>query len=575
MPVSAPDGSAVLERGRPADSAPPADPGAPPVKEPARAPTSPARDGSARTNGAARSSRRSATESAAKSPAAKEAPAPGRSVLEEEPAARRSLVEILGVWGFAVLVHVVVLLGLSFIVIDSEVREQIFSILGKPSEEPDDAPIWEAIEMPESLDKVEETTEIAEVVSDNVAEEAAEMPMDVNELDPSLALDAAEVGPAIDVNLSDATSGRSAAAKAALVQKYGGNQASEKAVATGLKWIASHQRADGSWNFNDIGDPETFDKEGKPEGRDAPTGATAAALLAFLGAGHTHQDPGPYKVNVEKGLAYLLANARVGTQGGDFRGGVDKNGMYIQGLAGIALAEAYGMTKDRRLRLAAETGALFIVNAQSPLDGGWRYIPAFERKTPEPSDTSVVGWQLMALKSAQAANIKINRRVFLGVSSFLDAASHNDGAEYGYKTRASYGAGSDGAGSVTPARSAVGLLCRMYLGWDEDDERLARGVELLAKRGPERNDSYYAYYATQVLHHWGGEKWEEWNAVQRDYLVTTQEQSGPKAGSWNPGNSHNDKGGGRLWVTCLSVMTLEVYYRHLPLYERGSIKVDL
>ena len=553
MPATAPEGSAVLERGR--TSARPANAEA--------AKPSPPRAGSPRTGAAASANGRAAA------PAEPPPESGSRSILEEEPPARRSLVEILGVWGFAVLVHVVVLLGLSFIVIDSETREQIFSILGSPAEKPDDAPIFDAIDVPEVLSEVEETSDIAEVVSENVRDEAVDMELNVNDLDPSLALEPADAGQTLNIKLSDSTSGRKASAKAALVKQYGGTVASEQSVASGLKWLSNRQRADGSWNFNDVGDEEAFDAEGKTETRDAPTGATAAALLAFLGAGHTHTDAGPYQENVKKGINYLLTKVQVGPAGGDFRGGVKKSGMYIQGLAGIALAEAHGMTNDRRLRRAAEAGIAFIVNAQSPVDGGWRYIPAFEKSTPEVSDTSVVGWQLMALKSAQAAKIRINKRTFLGVSTFLDLASYENGARYAYLPKTA-----EKAGGPRPTMDAVGLLCRMYLGWDETDERLAKGVELLAKRGPDRNDSYYSYYATQVLHHWGGQKWDEWNAVQREYLVSTQEMSGPQAGSWKPGKSHNDKSGGRLWVTCLSVMTLEVYYRHLPLYERGDIKVE-
>ena len=543
MSVSAPDGSAVLERGRRA------------ARRPA-APAQPARP----------TAKAAAPAASAASPAA---PAPGRSILEEEPPARRSLIEVLGVWGFAVLVHVVVLLGLSFVVIDNPVRDQIFSILGKPADEPDDAPILMAIEMPTELNEVEEASEIAEVASENVAEESSEMPLDINDLDPSLALEAADVGQALNVKLDSVAKGRSAKARAALVEVYGGNAASEQAVATGLKWLAERQRADGSWDFDDVGDEAEFDKEGKTEVRSAPMGATGAALLAFLGAGHTHTEAGPYRENVKRGLQYLIDNVRVGPAGADLRGGVDKSGMYIQGVVAIALAEAHGMTSDRRLRRIAEASAAFIANAQSPLDGGWRYIPAFEKKTPEDSDTSVVGWQLIALKSAQAAKIKVPKKTLLGVANFLDLASYEDGARYAYLAKTA-----DNAGGPRPPMDAVGLLCRMYMGWDEDDPRLAKGVELLAERGPDRNDSYYAYYATQVMHHWGGEKWTAWNAVQRDYLVNTQERAGAQAGSWNPGRSHNDTAGGRLWVTCLSVMTLEVYYRHLPIYERGSLQVE-
>ena len=372
------------------------------------------------------------------------------------------------------------------------------------------------------------------------------------------------------------------------MQKYGGNAASEKAVATGLKWIASKQRADGSWSFADIGDEPEFDAAGESEIADSEMAATASALLAFLGGGHTHRNPGPYKQTVLAGLDYIIAHAVTVPVNGqpvtDYRGSFKGQGMYVQGLVCIALAEAYGMTKHRELRRAAEAGLRFIIAGQGPL-GGWRYQPAFEvqkqiaeRNPSVLGDTSVVGWQLMALKSGQAANIKIDSSVFKAVDNFLDAASYEDGTRYGYQPKQAYmmdpDSTGDGAGAVTKTRSAIGLLCRMYLGWDRDDERLEEGVRRIAEAGPDRNNSYYAYYATQLLHHWGGDLWEEWNAVQRDMLVSTQETAGDLAGSWEPGGDHAARRGGRLWQTCLSVMTLEVYYRHLPMYERDDIQVE-
>ena len=86
---------------------------------------------------------------------------------------------------------------------------------------------------------------------------------------------------------------------------------------------------------------------------------------------------------------------------------------------------------------------------------------------------------------------------------------------------------------------------------------------------------YYNYYATQVLHHWGGEEWRRWNAVLRDHLVDTQDTNGHAHGSWRPtppalGTSH----GGRLYQTTLSIMTLEVYYRHMPLYRQRDLDAE-
>lgn len=77
------------------------------------------------------------------------------------------------------------------------------------------------------------------------------------------------------------------------------------------------------------------------------------------------------------------------------------------------------------------------------------------------------------------------------------------------------------------------------------------------------------------MHHWGGEEWEAWNRSVRDGLVSRQVLTGDGAGSWNPTGSISGKSGGRLFDTCLAIMTLEVYYRYLPLYERTEITVKL
>jgi hypothetical protein len=84
---------------------------------------------------------------------------------------------------------------------------------------------------------------------------------------------------------------------------------------------------------------------------------------------------------------------------------------------------------------------------------------------------------------------------------------------------------------------------------------------------------YFNYYATQVLHHWGGEVWTKWNEVMREQLVRTQVHEGHAAGSWAPADAHGGQGG-RLYMTCMCIMTLEVYYRHLPLYHRENIAVE-
>jgi hypothetical protein len=88
--------------------------------------------------------------------------------------------------------------------------------------------------------------------------------------------------------------------------------------------------------------------------------------------------------------------------------------------------------------------------------------------------------------------------------------------------------------------------------------------------GQRPTNMYYYYYATQVMHHYGGEKWKAWNERMREALVKTQDK-GKDAwlfGSWDPTGDTHAAAGGRLMYTSLALLTLEVYYRHLPLYYR-------
>jgi hypothetical protein len=65
--------------------------------------------------------------------------------------------------------------------------------------------------------------------------------------------------------------------------------------------------------------------------------------------------------------------------------------------------------------------------------------------------------------------------------------------------------------------------------------------------------------------------WERWNLHVREGLIEMQvKQEGCAQGSWDPDIPAPDRWGqraGRLYVTSLSILTLEVYYRYLPLYR--------
>jgi hypothetical protein len=56
----------------------------------------------------------------------------------------------------------------------------------------------------------------------------------------------------------------------------------------------------------------------------------------------------------------------------------------------------------------------------------------------------------------------------------------------------------------------------------------------------------------------------------RDYLVKSQATDGHEAGSWYFDESHASHGG-RLYTTAMATMTLEVYYRYMPLYQESFV----
>lgn len=346
--------------------------------------------------------------------------------------------------------------------------------------------------------------------------------------------------------------------------KAGGTEASERAVELGLKWFVSQQWPEGGWSFH--AKPEK-DKTLGP--KDNTVVATSFALLPFLARGETHKarvDTGAteYTKPVENGLKYLLLQQK---PDGDLRG---VGNMYTHGLATITLCEALNMTSDPALREPAQKAVDFIVQAQDPRGGGWRYGPR------QKGDTSVTSWQIQALKSGQMAGLHVPRETWEKATKYLKSVSHSDGAGYGYTN------GGIRGGPKGDAMTACGMLCRQYLHGGENlaSPEMSRGAERLLAAPPSKNvrNIYYYYYATQVLFNIGDERWQTWNPQMRDLLIDMQIKNGEPdvVGCWNT-MSHQGGYGGRIMASSMCLLTLEVYYRHLPLNrpELGNVAKSL
>ena len=344
--------------------------------------------------------------------------------------------------------------------------------------------------------------------------------------------------------------GRGAGMKEGLLRGFGGTEETEAAVALALEWLVRQQgKKDGLWSltgpYNDGGSQEN------------QLAATAMALLSLQGAGNTTSS-GPYKGVVAKGWRALLSKQ---LPEGNFDVGPLPmlHSLYSHAQATIALCELRAMTDDPAFEEPARRAVRYALAAQGP-NGGWKYEPG------KNGDMSVTGWYVMALKSAQMAGVDLPPETLTRVNTFLDSMAVENGSRYGYYRHSPV----KPAGSVTAAVTAEGLLCRLHLGWGREDPRLVAGLEWLLAEHPldyENNKDVYAwYYITQVMHQAQGSQWKRWNEQLREKLPKNQVLKGRERGSWDPALDRWGPFGGRLFVTCMSACSLEVYYRYLPLY---------
>jgi len=408
--------------------------------------------------------------------------------------------------------------------------------------------------------------------------------------------------------------------------KFGGTTESEAAVELSLRWLSNVQAANGRWDASDHGagqvDVDELGIERNFAGREADTGITALVTLSFLGAGYTHED-GKYALTVDRALDWLIrqqaGDGSLAGEGGHYAG------MYCHAMSTYALAEALGMqdnmvlgpivdpgdiaagsmvtntmthclllqqgfppfaigpctalavttnadmtgyglrkVDDIRLRAALLRAITFTVSQQDPDSGGWRYEFGQE------GDVSMFGWQMMSLKSAAIAGVRINPTVRERMIRFLNSVRQGKhGGLFGY--RRSNEIDGQQTEPVTPVMTAEALFCRQMLGYPRDSEANREAISYLLKHMPRLSElnMYYWYYGTLAMYQNGGEPWEDWNRVVRDTLIREQKRKGRLAGSWDP-NGPWGKYGGRLYSTAISTLTLEVYYRLLPLYRMND-----
>lgn len=324
-------------------------------------------------------------------------------------------------------------------------------------------------------------------------------------------------------------------------------ESAASAIDAALTWLAAHQSPDGHW------DGASFDAGcGGCSGMTAhPMNVTLTGLstLAFLGAGHTHLSDGPHRDTVQHAVAWLRAGQR---PDGDLRG---SETMYSHAIATMALAEALAATGDGELKDVVGRAMQVIIHTPA-----LRTAPAASDQAA--GDTAIIGWQVMALHSAQLAGLDVPPEPLALARRWL--ARVEDATTPGvYAFQPGY--------PPSPEMTAEGLFIQLALGTPRDDPRTRGALAFLRDYPPTwepEPNAYYWHFATLALFHVQGEPWVRWHEALTAELLRHQERRGKPAGSWPP-DGKQAAVGGRVYQTALCTLLLEASGTLLPMLAAG------
>lgn len=341
----------------------------------------------------------------------------------------------------------------------------------------------------------------------------------------------------------------------------------ELSIERGLKWLYSHQDQNGRWD-ND----RFFKHDQAGSQKDGPgsavhdVGATGLALLAFLGAGNT-TTTGPYKETVLKAARWLRnqqgPNGLFGTPAShDF--------IYDHAIASFAMCEAYGISKDMRLKKAAQMGINYLESHRNPY-ACWRYQPR-----DNDNDSSVTGWCLRAYRSASDFGLQVNRQALKITANFLDELTDPASGRLGYTKRGEGSSRHPGDHATRfPIESgesltALGLASRFLLKQSPDRQPVMRlaADRLLAKLPDATNagavDHYYWFHGTTAMMSMGGNHWQQWSRAAAATLLGMQRKDGHLLGSWDSSGVWG-RDGGRVYSTALMLVSMQTICRYIRL----------
>jgi hypothetical protein len=301
----------------------------------------------------------------------------------------------------------------------------------------------------------------------------------------------------------------------------------------GLQFLANSQTERGDW----------------AGGGEQGPGVTGMALLALLASG---EDPnfGLYSNHIRKALRNIISAQDANT-------GFFGMSMYHHGFAMLALAEAYGAVDERNLwgdtkgprsigqslELAVRAA---ITSQKSNPTSAWRYSP-----NGRDADTSVSGAVVVGLLAARNAGIEVPDESIDKAIGYYKSMTSKAG-------EVAYTGGLGGFGESTARSSIATLAYAVARRKDLPEYKATLGyIKQRIEQPAQYYQEYVRYYQAQALFQGDLDAWEKWNKLLVRQLKEAQLPDGSIRGQF-----------GSTISTSLSLLSLALNYRFLPIYER-------
>ena len=327
--------------------------------------------------------------------------------------------------------------------------------------------------------------------------------------------------------------------------------ATELAIQRGLTFLKTKQRPDGA-----VTD------------RQYDTTMTSLAIMAWASTGVTPSDAGPDAEFCSRALDFVLREDRQDQHG--YYGNRDGSRMYGHGITTLMLTEMLGMgssaRQDARILMKCQRAIDLILSAQkqdkpSQYRGGWRYTP-----NSSDADLSVSVWQLLALRSAKNDGLDVPEEAIAAALQYLQQSytSRLDSQGSPIEPSGGFSYLPDNR-NPTFAMTAAGLLAMQVCG-EYDSPLVAAASTWLQQHPPGWKDRFFfygTYYYAQGMHQRGGELADSAQQLVEELLLQRQQPDG----SWLAPNGE-EAGVGKVYATCMAILSLSVKFHYLPIYQR-------